>query len=900
MFYDGIDSKGSLAAEAPRCSMAICAGGYEVISAKGDIIEYTIPMENQGKPVIAVGPRAFKGKTGLRHITIPASVTKIGTEAFSGCKALDGVIIEGVVPEISALAFYGCASLGEIKLTAGVKTISRCAFASCSSLSTMVLPETVVTIGDEAFRDCVSLEAVVLPTSVAAIGRFAFWNCNTLTVYYMGTSAEWAKVRIAPGDEKLSSANVMYYSETEPVDASQAWHYVDGVPTPWAMTATIAPGSPAYGGILTAMGIGVQGDDGRVTATVTSTTPLKPVIPPHGVSKYDSYCDQNFNMTYTDGGYILEKFKGFSGTTVCVIPDDYHGRPIVGIGKSAFEGCKALTNLVIPGSVVVIGPSAFRDCTAISSIAIPESVRVICEFAFSGCSALVNVAFVGEGLAEVGRCAFAECKAMYDIKLPKTVTSIGSGAFFSCESLKSFTVPEGVTKIDEDTFKHCRSLASVTLGKVTEIGYEAFVGTALCSVDLPDGVKVVGSSAFASCAALKSVVIPTTLSEVGKSAFSGSEALDTVFYKGRSEEDLDEHVRFARGNDNLFASVLYCYSELRQDDGAYWRYVDGVPTPWVVVERAKPEAADAARDTADELAGIIGKFGGERDKSDTAKGGFEKSHGASERGFATKFGSGDNGKKSGGSRFGGNKGNDGESGRSRFGGSKGNDGENGRSRFGGDRDAEEGGKRGGSTPERDPYARFSNSFSFALRDGGYEIVRYQGGSAECVIPEENDGKKVTSIGQSAFFGASVTRVNVGDNITRIGDFAFARCESLAGVDAVDSVLKIGEGAFENCGSLTDISVTSTTEIGSGAFKRCTRLKSVVISHQLTKVGADAFSMCDSLARIYYIGLPKHFDEIDVADGNHAFLSAEVYFYSFDRPTTSGKAWHLVDGVPTPW
>lgn len=899
MFYDGIDSKGSLAAEAPRCSLAICAGGYEVISAKGDVIDYTIPMENQGKPVIAVGPRAFKGKTGLRHITIPASVTKIGTEAFAGCNALDGVTIEGIVPEISALAFYGCASLVDIKLAEGVKTISRCAFAYCSSLRTMVLPGTVVAVGDEAFRDCAALEAVVLPTSVATIGRFAFWNCNALTVYYMGTSADWAKVRVAPGDDKLSAANVMYYSEAEPTDASQAWHYVDGVPTSWTTTATIAPGSPAYGGILTAMGIEVKNSDGTVTVTTASTAPDKPLVPPRGVSKYDSYCDQNFNMTYTDGGYILEKFKGFSGTTVCVIPDDYHGRPIVGIGKSAFEGCKALTNLVIPGSVVVIGPSAFRDCTAISSIAIPDSVRVICEFAFSGCSSLVNVAFVGEGLSEVGKCAFAECKAMYDIKLPKTVTSIGSGAFFSCEALKSFTVPEGVTKIEEDTFKHCRTLATVSLGKVTEIGYEAFMGTALTLAELPDGIKVVGSSAFASCEALKSIVIPTTLAEVGKSAFSGSEALDTVFYKGRCEEDLDDHVRFARGNDNLFASVLYCYSELRQDEGAYWHYVDGVPTPWVVIERAKPESADKTEDDSD-IMGMLDKFGGERDKSGSAKDGFEKSRGDSGRGFATKFGSGDNSKKSGGSRFGGGKNNDGEGGRSRFGGNKGNDSEGGRSKFGGDRGADEGSKRGGSTPERDPYARFSDSFSFALRDGGYEVVRYQGNSTECILPEEHDGKSVTSIGQSAFFGASVTRVNASDNITAIGDFAFARCESLRGVDAVESVLKIGEGAFESCGSLTDISVTSTTEIGSGAFKRCSRLKSVTISHQLTKVGADAFSMCDSLERIYYIGLPKHFDEIDVADGNHAFLSAEVYFYSFDRPTTSGKAWHLVDGVPTPW
>jgi hypothetical protein len=143
-------------------------------------------------------------------------------------------------------------------------------------------------------------------------------------------------------------------------------------------------------------------------------------------------------------------------------------------------------------------------------------------------------------------------------------------------------------------------------------------------------------------------------------------------------------------------------------------------------------------------------------------------------------------------------------------------------------------------------------------------------------------------------------VRANDNITNIGDFAFSRSAELVGVDSVESVLKIGESAFEGCSRLADISVTSVTEMAAGAFKRCSSLESITISHQLVKIGKDAFSMCDSLKKIFYIGIPRHFDDIDVADGNHAFLAARVYYYSFDRPTTSGDFWHLVNGVPTIW
>ncbi len=886
MFYDGIDNRGSLAAEAPRCVMGIYPGGYEVISSKGDLIDCKIPAENSGKPVVSVGPRAFRGKKGLRCVDVPASVAKIGVEAFAGCTSLSEVAINGAVAEISSLAFFACTSLKSVKIAPGTKTISKSAFASCSSLEVIVLPSTVNTLSDEVFRDCSALSAVVLPTALVGIGRYAFFGCNSVKLYYMGSVAEWSKVRLAQGNDNISSANVLFYSEAEPTaDAGAAWHYIDGVPTPWLVQPTVGgAGAPTYGSILTAMGIGTKAGDGTVTETVTSTAPVKPTAAPVGMSKYDGYCDQNFNMTLTDGGYIVEKFKGYQNTQVCVIPEEYRGRPIVGIGKSAFEDMKPLTNVVIPESIVVIGPSAFSGCTGISSIAIPSTVKVICDNAFRDCTSLLNVAFVGEELAEVGKCAFAGCKALSDIKLPKSVGIIGSGAFFECEALRSFTVPSETKKIEEDTFKYCRALATLDLANISEIGYEAFLGTALSSVELPDGVKIVDGSAFASCAALKSVVIPTSLAEVGKGAFSGSEALEMVFYKGRSEEELDRHVRFARGNDNLFGAVLYCYSELRNDDGAYWHYVDGVPTPWVVIKREEPKAEEESM--ADELSGIIDKMGtkGGSEKSFGTKSGFAKKGEDEERGFGSKFG----GKKDGGD--GGKK----------FGG-KGGDGENGTSRFGnGDKGGDEGGKRGGTTPERDPYAKFSDNFSFANREGGCEVVRYQGSSTECIIPEEHNGKKVNSIGQSAFFGAPLKVVSATDNITSVGDFAFSRCDSLVSVDNLESVLKIGEGAFEGCSKLSSISVTSNTEIGSGAFKRCSSLKSITVSHQLTKIGTDAFSMCDSLERVYYIGLPRHFDEIDVGEGNHAFLSAKVFYYSFDRPTTSGNFWHLVDGVPTLW
>jgi hypothetical protein len=64
---------------------------------------------------------------------------------------------------------------------------------------------------------------------------------------------------------------------------------------------------------------------------------------------------------------------------------------------------------------------------------------------------------------------------------------------------------------------------------VTVIGASAFWGcTSLKSVRIPDGVKVIGASAFEDCTSLKSVRIPDGVKVIGASAFLGCTSLPHV------------------------------------------------------------------------------------------------------------------------------------------------------------------------------------------------------------------------------------------------------------------------------------------------------------------------------------------------------------------------------------
>ncbi|WP_147329718.1 leucine-rich repeat protein [Segatella copri] len=122
------------------------------------------------------------------------------------------------------------------------------------------------------------------------------------------------------------------------------------------------------------------------------------------------------------------------------------------------------------------------------------------------------------------------------------------------------------------------------------------------------------------------------------------------------------------------------------------------------------------------------------------------------------------------------------------------------------------------------------------------------GKLECLSPsfvyEDNilfnkDKSRIIS-----FRNQKLTSYVIPASVTRIGEFAFSRCESLTEVVISDSVTSIGDHAFSLCRSLTEVVIPdSVTSIGDGAFSSCESLRSVVIPDSVTSIGDWAFSYC---------------------------------------------------------
>jgi hypothetical protein len=76
----------------------------------------------------------------------------------------------------------------------------------------------------------------LIGNGVTSIGYEAFAGCSGLTsVYYIGTSVDWHNIGINSYNSALTSATRYYYSESQPTDEGNYWHYdTDGVtPVIW-------------------------------------------------------------------------------------------------------------------------------------------------------------------------------------------------------------------------------------------------------------------------------------------------------------------------------------------------------------------------------------------------------------------------------------------------------------------------------------------------------------------------------------------------------------------------------------------------------------------------------------------------------------------------------------------
>jgi hypothetical protein len=194
-----------------------------------------IPSTINGKTIVALDDEAFSYTHGdyAKHIIIPETVVSVGDGAFM--KSTEVTFdIQGVITSIGESSFENCSLLTEVKLGEGIESIPFMCFFECTSLKTINIPNGVTTIEENAFEGCSSMLTIVLPATLTTVEDSAFANCNALrTIFFSGTEEQFDTISISDSNEALKNANLYIYSETQPTNDGNYWHYEGGSPVIW-------------------------------------------------------------------------------------------------------------------------------------------------------------------------------------------------------------------------------------------------------------------------------------------------------------------------------------------------------------------------------------------------------------------------------------------------------------------------------------------------------------------------------------------------------------------------------------------------------------------------------------------------------------------------------------------
>lgn len=133
----------------------------------------------------------------------------------------------------------------------------------------------------------------------------------------------------------------------------------------------------------------------------------------------------------------------------------------------------------------------------------------------------------GKKVVEIEYFADEDDETVKTVEIPSSVKVIGKDAFACMNALTTVTFSEGLVQIEEGAFGACINLCNVNFPNTLKIiGVEAFAGTKLETIVLPDSLEQLGYSAFAICDNLKSIDFGKGLLCIPETVCSSCEKLE--------------------------------------------------------------------------------------------------------------------------------------------------------------------------------------------------------------------------------------------------------------------------------------------------------------------------------------------------------------------------------------
>lgn len=483
---------------------------------------------------------------------------------YSKRNTITKVTFDGDIQSIGAYAFSGCESLSDCVLPDSVSNIGQYAFFDCKGITFFRVPDKVTTINTYTFANCTSLYWVDCGLGVQSIEPFAFAGCPTARYIAINGSAAEVKGNAFQGDKNATLLIVGKQQMTDFTDYTgindAATGSVDTKVFRICYLKDIEQGRllKRYAANNTTAAIGSTG-------SYANTSDLY-------AYSFDSNNDGKADYLHVAGASAMET----TWVDKTQVPWN--------------EIRETLTKVCVEDDVTSVGPYAFEDCTALTFARIGKGAATFSTHAFYNCSSLkkflCNVrsfstgsltadsnVFVNAGASDgfsvvfeddatrIPGYLFYNCKNLTNLTLGKGISSINSFAFAGCTGMKTLYIKS--TKIDStdpkiftDAGKDSGGFTVELAANVTKVPDNLFYSTDgnpyVTSVFADAGSKLesIGSSAFFDCNRLESAYFAncTMLTYIHNAAFKGCTRLVSA--------DFSNCIKLQKINSEAFANCM--------------------------------------------------------------------------------------------------------------------------------------------------------------------------------------------------------------------------------------------------------------------------------------------------------------------------------------------------------
>lgn len=536
-----------------------------------------------------IGTYAFY-KSGLREVTLPASVKYVGYSCFEGNSSLLKVNY-GVTgqAQINSRLFNECSALIELNIGANVEDIPSGTFRGCSSLSEVNFakrdPNLPLHIGTSAFGKCSSLQRIALPEATDSIEENAFWLSGIKSfrlptgIRYLGPAVFYeagkdtlyipdgkGKVNASSYPFQRSSFKTIIYN-AKALDAYALLSYLSTDTVIIGRNVERLPESLFYNSQIGHIAFENRPDNKPLyinsSAMLCMTTSYLRL--PEFISYFDGTIGAadtiEYRLTNMENCSLMsisklkhiiigknvellgDQFASYCSSLETVAFEDRDRTTPLKIGEGAFSYCKNIKNIPLPEGTTTIDEWAFRE-TNLDTINFPSTLTAMAGYAFYKASIKkMTLAPRPDGTPlNIDDEAFYETQMPDSIVFPEGLSEIAQVAFYYSKGLKYIYLPASITKIGDCAFG--KYLEKVEFAKreastPLELGAGLFQDCEkLDSIFLPDAVEAISEQLFAN-SGIRSINIGANINSIGRAAFYGCPNLTNLTFRNRDGKALE-------------------------------------------------------------------------------------------------------------------------------------------------------------------------------------------------------------------------------------------------------------------------------------------------------------------------------------------------------------------------